>query len=406
MVFAVVIPQIAPFSGNCPYIYFRLEISHSLRVNPAHLFDCQSHARLLFLLINLEESKMSSKPVNKPLVQAALGQTPDRLPVWFMRQAGRYLPEYREVRADVDFVTMCKRPDLAAEVTWQPLRRYDLDAAIIFSDILIPAMAMGQELTFDKGHGPRLNAPVRTISDVKALKNADPQKDLGYVGEAIALTKTKLKPEQTMIGFAGAPFTVASYMIEGQGSKEFTEVKKLIFCNKLVITALLDKLADVTIEYLKMQVTAGADALMLFDTWAGQVSPMVYRELVFPVTNRILSEVKQATKVPVIYYPGQGSDRMYELSGCAADVISVDWRTRLSRAGKILKETGLNVTLQGNLDPQALLAPEAELRSMVKSLVAEGKSAARSHIFNVGHGLLPHIPPESLTTVIDELRKH
>jgi uroporphyrinogen decarboxylase len=322
-----------------------------------------------------------------------------------MRQAGRYLPEYRAVRADVDFVTMCKRPDLAAEVTWQPLRRYDLDAAIIFSDILMPPMAMGQELTFDKGHGPRLNAPIRTMAAVKALKNADATKDLGFVGDAISLTKTKLKPEQTMIGFAGAPFTVASYMIEGQGSKEFTEVKKLIFCEPAVIKALLDKISDVTINYLIMQVKAGADALMLFDTWAGQVSPMVYRELVFPTTNRILTEVKKATGVPMLYYPGQGSDRMYELSGCAADVISVDWRTRLSRAGKILKETGLNVTLQGNLDPQALLAPEAELRAMVRAIKEEAKSAARAHIFNVGHGLLPHIPPESLTVVIDELRK-
>jgi uroporphyrinogen decarboxylase len=144
---------------------------------------------------------------------------------------------------------------------------------------------------------------------------------------------------------------------------------------------------------------------MLFDTWAGQVSPMVYRELVFPTTNRILTEVKKATGVPMLYYPGQGSDRMYELSGCAADVISVDWRTRLSRAGKILKDSGLNVTLQGNLDPQALLAPEAELRAMVRAIKEEAKSAARAHIFNVGHGLLPHIPPESLTVVIDELRK-
>lgn len=341
---------------------------------------------------------------HKPMIAAALGQKPSRYPVWFMRQAGRYLPEYREVRAGHDFVTMCKRPDLAAEVTWQPLRRYDLDAAIIFSDILIPCTGMGQTLTFDQGHGPRLNAPIRTMSDVLALHKANAEKDLGYVGEAIALTKTKLKPEQTMIGFAGAPFTVASYMIEGQGSKEFTEVKKLIFVTPDVIRALLDKLAEVTIDYLQMQVKAGADALMLFDTWAGQVSPEVYRNLVFPVTNHIIKTVKEKCNVPMIYYPGQGSDRMYELAGCAADVISVDWRTRLSRAGKILKESGLDVTLQGNLDPQALLGDEQTLRGMVRDIVKEAKTSARSHIFNVGHGLLPHIPPQSLTTVIDELR--
>lgn len=348
---------------------------------------------------------MHTASSNKPLIQAALGQTPDRWPVWFMRQAGRYLPEYRAVRADVDFVTMCKSPNLAAEVTWQPLRRYDLDAAIIFSDILIPCIAMGQDLTFDKGHGPRLNAPVRSLEDVKNLKQPNASKDLGFVGDAIALTKTKLKPEQTMIGFAGAPFTVASYMIEGQGSKEFTEVKKLIFADRAVIKNLLDKIAEVTVDYLMMQVQAGADALMLFDTWAGQVSPEIYRDLVFPVTNLVLSETKRRTGVPLIYYPGQGSDRMYELAGCAADVISVDWRTRLMRAGKILKETGLNVTLQGNLDPQALLAPESQLRSMVRALKVEAKTSARAHIFNVGHGLLPHTPPESLSIVVDELRK-
>lgn len=342
---------------------------------------------------------------NKPLVQAALGQKTSRYPIWFMRQAGRYLPEYREVRAGHDFVSMCKRPELSAEVTWQPMRRYDLDAAIIFSDILIPCTGMGQTLTFDKGHGPQLNKPIRSMDDVRALHRADAHKDLGFVGEAIALTKTKLKPEQAMIGFAGAPFTVASYMIEGQGSKEFTEVKKLIFTAPDVIRGLLDKLAEVTVDYLAMQVKAGADALMLFDTWAGQVSPEVYRELVFPVTNKIIATIKAQTNVPVIYYPGQGSDRMYELSGCAADVISVDWRTRLSRAGKILSSVGLDVTLQGNLDPQALLADEQTLRAMVRAMKAEAKDAARAHIFNVGHGLLPHIPPESLTIVIDELRK-
>lgn len=343
---------------------------------------------------------------NKPVVAAAFGQKPSRYPVWFMRQAGRYLPEYREVRAGYDFVTMCKRPDLAAEVTWQPLQRYDLDAAIIFSDILIPCTGMGQILTFDQGHGPRLNAPIRTMNDVLALHRADADKDLGFVGDAIALTKTKLKPAQTMIGFAGAPFTVASYMIEGQGSKEFTEVKKLIFTAPDVIRGLLDKLSEVTIDYLQMQIKAGADALMLFDTWAGQVSPEVYRNLVFPITNNIIKTIKTNNPgVPMIYYPGQGSDRMYELQGCAADVLSVDWRTRLTRAGKILKEVGLNVTLQGNLDPQALLADDTTLRRLVRDIVTEAKEASRAHIFNVGHGLLPHIPPESLTVVIDELRR-
>jgi uroporphyrinogen decarboxylase len=341
----------------------------------------------------------------KPLVQAALGQIPDRYPVWFMRQAGRYLPEYRAVRANHDFVTMCKRPELASEVTLQPLRRFDLDAAIIFSDILVPCMGMGQTLTFDKGHGPQLSQPIRSLTDVTNLRMPHAEKDLGYVGEALAVTKNHLRPEQSLIGFAGAPFTVASYMIEGQGSKEFTEVKKLIFTQPETITALLDHVAEATIHYLKMQIKAGADLIMLFDTWAGQLTPDLYRTVVFPVTNRILSTIKSDCKVPVIYYPGQGSDRMYELSGCSADVISVDWRTRIEKAGAILKSQGLDVTLQGNLDPQALLAPESKLRSIVAAIKSEAKNAARAHIFNVGHGLLPHTPPESLTVVVDELRK-
>ncbi|MCX6116423.1 MAG: uroporphyrinogen decarboxylase [Proteobacteria bacterium] len=341
----------------------------------------------------------------KPLIDAAIGLKPSRYPVWFMRQAGRYLPEYRAVRADHDFVAMCKSPELSAEVTLQPLRRFDLDAAIIFSDILIPCIGMGQTLTFDKGHGPELNSPIRTLKNVSDLIIPNAEKDLGFVGDAIALTKSKLRKDQTMIGFAGAPFTVASYMIEGKGSKDFTEVKKLIFRDPAIFTNLLEKLAETTILYLKMQINAGADIVMLFDTWAGQLTPDIYRTMVFPVTNRILSAIKQEMKIPVIYYPGQGSDKMYELSNCSADVISVDWRTRLGQAGKILREVGLNVTLQGNLDPQALLAPEHVLRKYVNDLKLEAINASRNHIFNVGHGLLPHIPPESISTVIDELRK-
>ncbi len=347
-----------------------------------------------------------SKHQEKPLIAAALGHRPSRYPAWFMRQAGRYLPEYRAVRAKVDFTTLCQSPDLAAEVTLQPLRRFDLDAAIIFSDILIPCVAMGQSLTFDKGEGPVLSRPVRSGADLKALKRPVAAKDLGYVGEAIAKTKASLQASQTMIGFAGAPFTVASYMIEGAGSKTFTEVKKLLFTDATTLTGLLELIGDVTIDYLQMQVASGADILMLFDTWAGQLTGPDYRQFVFPVTKRVLSTVRQTTGVPVIYFPGQGVDKMHELKDLEVDVISVDWRTRLSVAQGVLKNVGLNVSLQGNLDPQTLIAPEALLRSKVRSLLEEVRTIApRGHIFNVGHGLLPHTPPESLTTVLDELRR-
>jgi len=347
----------------------------------------------------------------KPMIECAMGRKTARHPVWFMRQAGRYLPEYRAVRAGVEFTELCKSPKLASEVTIQPLRRYDLDAAIIFSDILVPCMGMGQELTFDKGHGPRLSRPVRSKEDLAILRRPDAERELGYVGEAIGATKAMLTPTQTMIGFAGAPFTVASYMIEGAGSKEFTEVKRLLLTAPQVFRGLLDLIADTTIDYLLMQRRAGADILMLFDTWAGQLSCPDYVAHALPSTRRV-AEAMRANSIPFIYYPGQGSDRMYELGSgdgsstpLPVDVISVDWRTRLARAGAILKSVGMNVTLQGNLDPQMLLGSESLVRERTRAIIEEGNNAARAHIFNVGHGLLPHTPPESLTWVIDELRK-
>lgn len=340
----------------------------------------------------------------KPMIAAARGLQPARQPIWFMRQAGRYLPEYREIRAKMDFVELCKSPKWAAEVTLQPLRRFDLDAAIIFSDILVPAMGMGQKLTFDGGHGPELNPPIRTAADLKHLHHANAERDLGFVGEAIAKTKAGMRPEQTMIGFAGAPFTVASYMIEGAGSKTFTEVKKQLYTEPETFRKLMTLLVDVSADYLAMQVKGGADALMLFDTWAGQLTCDDYVKFVLPETKRLIGKMKDLG-VPVIYYPGQGSDRMYELAGLDVDAISVDWRTRLSRAGKILKSVGLDVSLQGNLDPQVLIAPERDVRAATRAVLADAKSASRGHIFNVGHGLLPHTPPEALGWVIDEVRR-
>lgn len=346
-----------------------------------------------------------TQPQGKTVVEAAFGRPTARIPAWFMRQAGRYLPEYREVRAKTDFLTLCQTPKLAAEVTIQPLRRYDLDAAIIFSDILIPASGMGQTFTLDKGEGPVLTPPVRTAADLKRLKHPDAERDLGFVGEAIAETKKAMRADQTMIGFAGAPFTVASYMVEGSASKNFTEVKGMMQRDPSTLRGLLDLIGDVTVDYLAMQVKAGADALMIFDTWAGQLTGPDYAAFALPVTKRVI-EGARGHGVPVIYYPGQGLDKMFELRGLGVDVISVDWRTRLENAAKTLKGVGLDVTLQGNLDPQHLIGPQEAIRAKTRAIVEEGRACgARAHIFNVGHGLLPHIPPESLTWVLDELRR-
>ena len=340
---------------------------------------------------------------DKALIAAARGQRPVRTPVWFLRQAGRYLPEYMKIRANIEFVDLCKSPKLVAEVTMQPLRRYDLDAAIIFSDILIPCTAMGQDLTFDKGHGPVLSQPIRTGADLKRLRHPDCERELGYVGDGIRATTAQLSPHHTMIGFAGAPFTVASYMIEGRGSKTYTEVKRLRYNDTTTLSGLLDLLADVTTDYLLMQVKAGAECLMLFDTWAGQMTAADYREFVFPATAKVMAAVRANTSVPLIYYPGQGLDLYYELSGLPAYVIAVDWRMRLSRAISVLRSEGLNVSVQGNLDPQAMIASESELRARTRAILTDGR-AARGHIFNVGHGLLPHTPPEAPAWVVDEIR--
>lgn len=343
---------------------------------------------------------------SKPLVEAAFGRKPQRRPIWFLRQAGRYLPEYRSVRSGVEFLELCQSPKLAAEVTLQPLRRYDLDAAIIFSDILVPPTAMGQTLSFDKGHGPQLDPPIRSAKDVKKLRHPKVDSELGFVGEAIELTKKGLNSSQTMIGFAGAPFTVASYMIEGSGTKNYTELKTLLLHQPAVFSQLLELLGAVTVDYLTMQVKAGADALMLFDTWVGNITALQYKTYVKPVMTSLLTAVKAACPaVPIIYYPGQGVEMYGELSGLPLDVIAIDWRVRLARAIQYLGALGLKPTVQGNLDPQMFLAPEAVLRREVAQILEDGKGA-RNHIFNVGHGLLPHTDPNALSIAIDEIRKH
>lgn len=347
---------------------------------------------------------MNQNTQKKDLVEAAFGRPCSRTPAWFLRQAGRYLPEYRKIRESLDFVSLCQSPKKAAEVTLQPLKRFDLDGAIIFSDILIICTAMGQKLSFDKGHGPVLKNPVRSSEDLSALDKKDIAKKLSYVGEAISETKKGLNPGQTMIGFAGAPFTVASYMIEGGSSKDYSELKKLRFLNPSTFSGLIEAVGEGTIEYLKMQISAGADCLMLFDTWANQISPHDYENLVFPATNKIAKSLKSDhPEIPLIYYPGQGSSQLLKQKSTAFDVLAIDWRMQLKDAISSINTMELDVSVQGNLDPQFMLAPESELKEEIKRIITEGKKA-RGHIFNVGHGLLPHLQPEDIKKTVDLLR--
>ena len=370
--------------------------------------------------MKLDKTRAEKLPLVREALGLGQGGSGARYPVWFMRQAGRYLPEYMAIRSRMEFVDLCRSPKDAAEVTLQPLRRFDLDAAIIFSDILVPCMALGQTLTFGKGHGPQLSPAIRSRDDFKSLKRADARVDLGYVGDALSLTRSQMPSGKALIGFAGAPFTVATYMVEGGSSKEFTATKSMMFRDPVLFSDLLSLLRDVTVDYLLMQVEAGADALMLFDTWAGNVTPDDYARLIWPVTSDLMATVRAATGVPVTYFSGQGSDRILELgrdakisgqSGKAFDVLSVDWRVRISHAARLAKEAGLDVALQGNLDPQVLIGPEETVRERVRMILEEIRVARAAgwihgHIFNVGHGLLPHTPPEALTWVIDEVHKH
>ncbi len=341
--------------------------------------------------------------IEKSLLLAAQGRPTQRCPIWFLRQAGRYLPEYRALRAQHEFLDLCMNPKLASEVTLQPLKRFDLDGAIIFSDILIPAVALGQKLTFAKDHGPQLSNPVRDIHSFSQLRFNDCEKNWGFVGEAIAMTKAQLAPHQTMIGFAGAPFTVATYMIEGHGSSNQLETKRLAFCQRALFKEFIEQLADATIRYLQMQIRAGAEVLMLFDTWAQQFARVDFDELVKDATSSILSTISK--QVPIIYYPGQGSDRIHGLSEMRPSVLAVDWRTSLSQAQQILQNQELSLCLQGNLDPLVLIGDEHFIRKRVRMILQEARDLKLAgYIFNVGHGLLPMTPIESVQWAIDEVR--
>lgn len=347
---------------------------------------------------------MTSSP-KKPLLMAASGIRPERYPVWFLRQAGRYLPEYQKIRSEMSFLELCRNPAKSAEVTIQPLKRFDLDAAIIFSDILIPPAHMGQTLTFDKGHGPVLRNPVRNAADLKALTLPDWEKDAPYTGEAIAATISHLNAQQTMIGFAGAPFTVASYMIEGSGTKTFSEVKKLMFSDPDVLLGLLDLLTETTVSYLEMQVKAGAEILMLFDSWAGQLFSGDYRKFILPSIQRLTNELKKL-QVPIIYYPGQGSENLHEAGSLNADVFAIDWRTSLARSIEILQKQKSSFScVQGNLDPLLLSYGSKESISDAVSRIKQEALKAPAHIFNVGHGVLPTTSPELISYTISKIRQ-
>ena len=330
----------------------------------------------------------------RPLILRAFdGEAVERPPVWFMRQAGRYLPEYRAVRGDHTFLTMCHNPELATEVTLQPLRRYPLDAGIVFSDILLPLESMGSQLEYVPGTGPVIRNPVRTAADVAALKDFDPVRDLPATMETIRMCIEQA--DVPILGFAGAPFTMACYLIEGQGSRNWPQVKRLMMSEPELFGALLDRLADAVGDHLQAQVDAGAAAVQLFDTWAGALTPDDFRRWALPASRRALARVSGA---PRLFFTKDSACFLPWLREIEADAYAIDWRLDIDRARAVLGD----VPVQGNLDPQALHAPHEEIRRRVHRVIE--KAGPRGHIFNLGHGLTPDIPPEGVGVAIDAVR--
>jgi uroporphyrinogen decarboxylase len=318
-----------------------------------------------------------------------------------MRQAGRYLPQYRAVRGKVDFLTLCKTPELAAQVTLQPVDILGVDAAIIFSDILLLPEAFGMDLHIEESKGsPHFSLPIRTESEIDSLAIPDPNAKLRFVMNAIELTKRELRGRVPLIGFSGSPWTLAAYMIEGRGSKGFRHLKRLIYDQPDVAHKLLTKLADALVLFLEAQLAAGADALQIFDSWGGILSPDDYREFSLDYLWKVVSNVRR-NGAPIIVFSKGANECLKEISKIGADVVSLDWTVDI---GEARKNIGGQVALQGNLDPSALYASPDKIRHEVKMILRKyGKGSG--HIFNLGHGVLPDTPVKNARTLVDAVKE-
>jgi len=342
---------------------------------------------------------------NDRFLRALQRQPVDRTPLWIMRQAGRYLPEYRATRARAgDFMSLCRNAELACEVTLQPLERFELDAAILFSDILTIPDAMGLGLQFTAGEGPQFARPVRSAADVAALPRPDPEGELQYVMNAVRTIRKALAGRVPLIGFAGSPWTLATYMVEGSGSKEYAHVKGMLYGAPATLHALLGKLADAVTDYLNAQIAAGAQAAMVFDTWGGVLTPAAYREFSLAYMQRIvdgLTREADGRRVPVILFTKNGGQWLDVMAETGCDGLGVDWTTDLARARQL---TGDRVTLQGNLDPSTLYASPQAIRDEVGKVLAS-YGHGHGHVFNLGHGVHQHIDPEHVAAMVEAVHE-
>jgi uroporphyrinogen decarboxylase len=335
--------------------------------------------------------------VNDTFLKACRGEKTNYRPVWIMRQAGRYLPEYRKVREKVDFLSLCKTPELAAEVTLQPVDILKVDAAILFSDILIPVEAMGMKLEFSESKGPILYNPVRDESSLLRLRNLNPEEDVPFVADAIKLLLQQLKVP--LIGFSGAPFTLATYMIEGGSTKNFINSKRMMYQNPALFHKLMDKLTEAVIVYLHAQIDAGVAAVQIFDSWVGSLSPVDFNVYALPYVQKIVASIEK--KLPVIYFAFNGSAMLALVKQSGADVIGLDWRVEAADAVRTL---GTGCSIQGNMDPCILFGPRDIIRERVAHVLRSGEKA-RGHIFNLGHGILPETPVDSAIAMVEAVHE-
>lgn len=342
---------------------------------------------------------------NKRYIQAALSQAVDKTPVWMMRQAGRYLPEYREIRAKAgDFMALCTNPELACEVTLQPLRRYELDAAILFSDILTIPDAMGLGLYFKTGEGPAFEKPVKTAIDINNLFVPDVFDKLKYVTDAVSLIRHELKNEVPLIGFSGSPWTLATYMVEGGTTKNFGKVKGLLFEQPQLMHQLLNTLAKSVTSYLNAQIESGAQSVMIFDTWGGVLSTNNYQEFSLNYMQQIIDGLKRSyadEKIPVTIFTKGGAGWLEQMAETGADCVGLDWTIDIDQARQRI---GHKVALQGNMDPCVLYSNSERIRMEVADILSKF-GAGNGHIFNLGHGIHPTIDPENVKAYVDAVHE-
>ncbi len=331
---------------------------------------------------------------NDTFLKACRREPVSHTPVWLMRQAGRYMKEYRDLKEKHTFLEMCRTPELACEVTLQPIKAFDLDAAIIFADILLPLEGMGINLEFAKDMGPVISNPVRSAKDIEDIRIIEPEEDVPYLLNAIKMVQGELNGKVPLIGFSGAPFTLASYIIEGGGSRNYVHAKGLMYREPKLWHILMDKITEIIKRYLAAQVKAGVQAVQIFDSWVGCLGPDEYKEFVLPYTKRVIDSV---TEVPVINFSTNTSSYLDTIRSAGGDVISVDWRIPLDKAWSII---GHDVGIQGNIDPVILFSSIPEIRKRVKEIIARA-GGRPGHIFNLGHGIIVETPVDHVRALID-----